>query len=288
MSKETLDQFITEHLVERSYSSLFTYYYLFGNSTDTTSAEQDFTKYVFSGDDLITGYQTEGLYRNGEFAAYDGNDTINSGGSSDKIWGGNGDDYLFGQIGNDTIYGEAGADTLLGGVGNDTLDGGAGADSLHGGRGNDTISGGEGNDVLIGGQDDDLMKGGIGNDTLLGGLGKDTIMAGDGNDSIEGGGGDDYLLGGAGADHFVYNTGFGGDSIYGFDINSDVLDIRSGINGLPVTGITNVLARISTDPDAPGNTIVTLGNAAVGNEDQITLIGISASAITASNIFIIV
>lgn len=285
LTRSALDQYVQEHLSERAFSSLFTSSYLFGDTTSETSAEKDFTRRIFSGDDVINGYQDVASYSGSEFAGYDGNDTISSGGGHDKVWGGNGNDSLFGQLGDDTIYGEAGADILLGGGGADFLDGGIGADVLQGGKGNDTLSGGEGNDVLRGGQDNDLLRGGAGSDTLLAGAGQDTIMGGDGDDYIEGGSGDDYLLGGAGADHFLYNTGFGSDSVYAFDTTADVLEIHVGINGLNLT-VADILARATVDPDATANTIINLGNSAVGNEDQITLIGIAPSALTAGNIIL--
>ncbi|MBD1401914.1 calcium-binding protein, partial [Pelobacter sp. M08fum] len=58
-----------------------------------------------------------------------------------------------------------------------TLQGTAGNDLLVGGEGNDTLNGGSGNDLLIGGAGNDLLNGGRGNDTYLfdKGWGQDTI-----------------------------------------------------------------------------------------------------------------
>ncbi len=138
-----------------------------------------------------------------------GNDSISGGGGSDTIWGGLGKDRLFGEDGNDWIAGEGGNDRILGGRGNDTIDGGEGKNTLFGEDGNDMILGGGGNDVIRGGA---------------------------GGDTIEGGGGNDKLYGEAGADTFVFGTGFGRDTIFGFQDGADRLDFSG--SGLTFADLT--------------------------------------------------
>ncbi|MBO9546956.1 calcium-binding protein, partial [Caulobacter sp.] len=61
-----------------------------------------------------------------------------------------------------------------------------------------------------------LLIGGSGVDKIDGGGGNDTIDAGGGADRIVGGAGNDTLTGGAGADAFVFQTGFGKDTVTDF------------------------------------------------------------------------
>ncbi len=64
--------------------------------------------------------------------------------------------------------------------------------------------------------DNDSLSGGNGNDTMNGGAGNDSLSGGNGNDSLTGGAGDDVMAGGNGNDLFVFESGFGKDTINGF------------------------------------------------------------------------
>jgi len=168
-----------------------------------------------------------------------------------------------------TITGGAGNDGLSGGAGNDLLNGGGGDDTLSGGQGNDTLTGGAGSDTVSCTDETDSMiidlgtnsvrrgsavsavedtlatienaTGGSGNDaitgnnaanTLKGGGGIDAILGGGGNDIIIGEGGDDLMNGGAGADNFVFDAGFGHDTITGFGdtgTDQDTLDFSTAV-----------------------------------------------------------
>ncbi|WP_260963154.1 beta strand repeat-containing protein [Pseudomonas citri] len=105
---------------------------------------------------------------------------------------------------------------------------------------NHKMLGGQADDVLVGGAGDDLFVGGLGNDTLDGGLGNDT---------------------------FVFAaTGFGNDSVQGFDVNpsggQDLLDIA----GL---GITSETFAANVDIVADGaDTVIRIG------ADSIRLVGV--------------
>ncbi|WP_269153514.1 calcium-binding protein [Ralstonia solanacearum] len=134
--------------------------------------------------------------------------------------------------GDDNLYGYASDDVLNGLDGNDTLRGYGGNDTLRGDAGADTLYGGDGNDVLDGGADNDYLYGENGDDSLLGGSGNDTLYGGSGNDTLEGGAGNDYLNGNEGSDTYVFNSGWGQDTIYNYDTTSgrsDVIAFGTGI-----------------------------------------------------------
>ena len=97
--------------------------------------------------------------------------------------------------------------------------------ALIGGFGADRIFGGAGADTLEGGGGHDLMQAGAGNDQLRGGIGNDTIDAGDGDDMLVGGAGQDVLSGGAGSDTYLFEIGFGQDTINAIDTASSSVDV---------------------------------------------------------------
>jgi len=129
-------------------------------------------------------------------------------------------DIMYGYGGNDTLYGGDGDDIVYGGDGIDWLDGGNGSDLLNGEAGNDSLYGGSGDDFLNGGEGDDYLDSGIGADYLKGEAGNDTLYGGDGADIINGGVGNDYLDGGSGNDTYIFEPGFGIDTIWDFDYNN--------------------------------------------------------------------
>jgi len=151
---------------------------------------------------------------------------------------------LTGSAFNDTLTGDskanmlnglAGNDTLNGGLGNDVMDGGAaGSDTASYadagtavsvslaqqgsaqdtvGAGTDTLTnfenltGSARNDTLTGDGNGNILSGLAGNDVLTGNAGNDTLM---------GGAGSDMLFGNAGTDSFVFDAGFGKDTIADF------------------------------------------------------------------------
>lgn len=104
----------------------------------------------------------------------------------------------------ESASGTSGTDFIFGESGNDNLSGNGGNDIIHGGDGNDRLYGGSGNDTLYG---DD------GDDSLYGESGNDLIFGGSGNDILDGGSGDDTLEGGSGEDVYVFDKGYGRDTI---------------------------------------------------------------------------
>ncbi len=198
---------------------------------------------------------------------WEGTDTLSgienllSGAGNDLLTGDGGANLLASGLGNDTLRGGDGADTLRGGGGDDQLDGGTGNDLIDGGAGNDTaifagsvgvtvnlaltsaqatglgrdtllgienLTGGTGNDSLVGDAGNNILNGDAGADVLRGGGGADRLLGGDGDDTLFGGAGDDILSGGAGADRFVFNSGFGKDTVTDFQDGIDRLVIYTG------------------------------------------------------------
>ncbi len=150
-------------------------------------------------------------------------------------------DVLSGDGGVNRLQGMSGDDELRGGDGNDRLLGGEGADLLDGGAGIDTadyatalmgvtvnmafVSASSGDAVgdafiaienLSGSDFDDTLVGDGNANRLSGVEGNDTLNGMGGIDYLVGGAGDDVLTGGAGADVFVFNPGFGHDTITDF------------------------------------------------------------------------
>jgi Ca2+-binding RTX toxin-like protein len=180
-----------------------------------------------------------------------GNDTLSGGSGNDALDGGTGDDVLLGGTGNDTLTGGAGLDTAsyAGETASFVVDLAAGTarrgtatsavedtlvtiENATGGSGNDTITGSTAANVLAGGAGNDALDGGSGDDVLMGGLGNDTLTGGAGNDIIVGGLGNDSMNGGTGADNFVFDAGFGLDTITAFGdsgTDQDTLDFSVAI-----------------------------------------------------------
>jgi Ca2+-binding RTX toxin-like protein len=130
---------------------------------------------------------------------------------------------------------------------NNTLTGTAGADALDGGLGNDTLLGGVGNDTLTGGFGDDRLEGGAGNDLLIdnGFIELDPVRYGDSQ------------FANGGQDTFVFQLGFGQDTIMGSPYpatDADILEFGPGIqltdlrrSDLQTTSGIRISSAVSTD-----------------------------------------
>ncbi len=96
----------------------------------------------------------------------------------DRYSGGARQDYIFGKASAERLVGRGGSDGLFGKAGSDQLDGESGTDYLDGGADDDTLRGGSGDDILVGGSGNDTLIGGRGADTYLfqAGWGQDTIV----------------------------------------------------------------------------------------------------------------
>ena len=183
---------------------------------------------------------------------------------SDLLTGDKYGNRIDGLDGNDALSGMDGDDVVLGGKGNDTLSGGAGNDVLEGGSGIDwavytdavvvnldqetqntfgagidtlrdieNLSGSIHGDALGGDNGRNELKGNGGDDWLFGRAGNDTLRGGAGDDMIAGNAGSDALFGGSGNDTFIFEDGWGNDTIHDFVAREDVLDfgLVSGLDG---------------------------------------------------------
>lgn len=221
-----------------------------GDGNDTLNGDLDADRLEGGdGDDIVNGGAGFDLVFGGL-----GNDTVNGGNQADNVFGGAGNDILYGEAGLDRLSGEAGDDQIFGGDGNDVLFGGTEADQLYGDAGDDRLFGGSGFDLLRGGADNDELRGelqadnlygdggnddiygdqgadrlfggtgndslwgGVDNDALFGGGGNDTLRGESGNDHLRGESGDDILTGGANSDVFLFEDGFGADTITDFNV----------------------------------------------------------------------
>jgi Ca2+-binding RTX toxin-like protein len=189
----------------------------------------DDTMYGGDGNDLLSGNLGADVAYGG-----DGNDTYKVSDASDTIieFEGEGhdvvhatadvvlsehvEDLVFMSSGNFVGTGNSGANRITGNSGNDLLSGAGGNDYLNGKQGNDVLSGDGGNDKVHGDSGNDLLSGGVGADTLSGGSGSDTL---------NGGQGDDFMCGDAGADVFVFSESDGKDTIKGFDVDEDRIEL---------------------------------------------------------------
>lgn len=104
----------------------------------------------------------------------------------------------------------------------------------------DNLTGSDNMDVISGEDGNDTIYAGKGDDTLIGGNGNDSLWGEDGNDTLIGGNGNDYLNGGNGADTYVFEPGFGHDTIDNTDDNAsadepDIVQFGEGISPDMVT-----------------------------------------------------
>ncbi|NVJ97111.1 MAG: beta-propeller fold lactonase family protein [Alphaproteobacteria bacterium] len=228
-----------------------------------------------------------------------GNDTLGGGAGSDVLvgglgvdilFGGNGEDSLYGQEadtftetsgnqiwagdGDDLVFGAAGSDQLGGGLGHDNIQGNDGADIIYAGQtGDDTLSGGAGADKIFGGADNDVISGNTGSDTLYGGAGDDILYGNDGNDTLYGGEGDDTLRGsrgddvlrpGGGNDLLIIEANSGNDTITGFDVEEDKLDLSLAADFFDLADVQS-----ASSEGADGLTVN------LGEGNQVLLLGVS-------------
>ncbi|MDA8479024.1 heme peroxidase [Citrobacter sp. Awk 4] len=263
-----------------------------------------------AGDDLLNGGagddDIEGGSGRDTLIGEAGNDQLDGGLDADTMDGGAGNDlYIVDNVGDVVTEGvNAGTDTVetslatyvltdnveileytgtgnFTGTGNalaNTITGGSGNDNLSGMGGNDQLLGGIGNDILDGGDGNDNLQGANGVDTLLGGAGNDVLSGGLGNDLLTGGAGNDTMDGGTGDDRFIFSSGFGQDSISGFDSNATGGQDLINISGMGVT-----TANFTSTVLISGNnnqTIITIGG------DVITLTGVAANTVNSTDFII--
>jgi Ca2+-binding RTX toxin-like protein len=194
------------------------------------------------------------------------NVNVFGGAGNDTILGGQGNEMLFGGEGNDLIRASSGEDLLYGGEGNDALHAGIGTQTVMGGEGNDTIWGGSGRQMLLGDDGADIIHGGSGQQTVMGGSGNDTLWGGsgsqfleggDGNDLLHAGSGNETLSGGAGRDIFQFSAANEHDVILDFKPGQDTIQLPTGLGGLALTQVKDLLSHVSAD--SHGNAVLSVG-----------------------------
>lgn len=198
--------------------------------------------------------------RNSTLQSSSGNDTLRGFSTNDGIAGDDGHDELYGLGGDDTLDGGAGDDRLFGGAGNDRLLGGLGNDSMEGGTGDDIYQVDSLDDAVIENPDAGidtiessvsltlgsnienlLLTGttainGTGNtldNLLIGNEAANLLSGGAGADRLIGGAGNDTLSGGAGNDIYVFERGWGQDTLNNFDSSAgkrDTIEFGMGIS----------------------------------------------------------
>ena len=194
-----------------------------------------------------------------EIIGNDADNVLEGNDGDDEILGGPGNDTLQGNDGNDELEGNDGDDVLEGNDGDDDLSGDDGDDTLEGNDGDDELSGDAGDDVLDGGDQDDTLFGGLNNDILDGGADDDDLSGGQGDDTLTGNTGDDLLEGGGDDDLYLFQAGWGSDTLNeGVDEGTDIVDYSA-----LTTPLTFAVGSL-TVTDGLGNSLFSAGDTVVG------------------------
>jgi Ca2+-binding RTX toxin-like protein len=267
-----------------------------GNDTISGGAGNDLL-YGQEGNDSIDGGTGDDLIASGVgddvVATGDGFNFVLADDGLDFVTGGTDRDLLYGQDGNDSLQGGGGDDFLVGGNDNDLLNGGTGLDVLFGDMGNDTVIGGDSRDWVYGFEGDDVLYGGLGDDVLGGSDGADTLYGEEGADAMFGELGNDFIFGGIGNDYIVGGAGFNTISL---GAGLDIIQSRASDGGTQRVTDFNpsdfdqiwLVGSPYASSAAALAAAVKVGNDTViqNGADQIILVGIDPSALSAGNFFL--
>jgi Ca2+-binding RTX toxin-like protein len=175
---------------------------------------------------------------------------------------------ITGNSGNNVLAGLGGADTIDGGAGTDTVTYGASASAVTVNLATNTHSGGDAQGDSL--SNIENVTGSANDDSLTGSSGADVLNGGSGNDTLDGGAGNDTLTGGTGNDAFVFNTGYGNDTISDFSVAADQINLSALTPGT-FTDVLNATA------DSGSNAVISIGGG------TITLTGVSKASLTSGN-----
>jgi Ca2+-binding RTX toxin-like protein len=203
-----------------------------------------------------------------------------------------GSDNLVGDANNNYFGGFGGVDNISGGLGDDTIDGGDGGDTLDGGGGTDIlyyhrsvagvnvnlatgdVSGGEAlNDIIS--NFESVNGSNTGADTIIGDAQANSLWGYGGNDSITGAQGNDYLSGGAGVDTFVFQSGFGKDTVADFSAGAGIADLIQLSFGTAFDTFVEVYAVAA---QVGADTVITFDA-----NNRITLTGVTKASLVADD-----
>lgn len=218
-----------------------------GNDTYVVNATGDVvTENVNEGIDTVRSSITYTLGNNLENLVLTG--TSNRNGTGNSL-----DNVLIGNSGTNTLTGNAGNDTLDGGSGNDTMRGGTGDDTYvvnatgdvvteNANEGTDTVQssvtltlGNNVENLTLTGTSASNATGNTLNNILVGNSANNTLTGNAGNDTLEGKAGTDTLTGGTGNDTYVFNRGYGADTVSDNDTTAGNQDTASiGVDALDI------------------------------------------------------
>ena len=179
---------------------------------------------------------------------------------------------------NDTLYVGSAGGSISAGNANSVIDGRGGNELISAGNGQDAIFGGSGdfitagndNDVITAGANNFIMAG-SGNDTIIGGA-NDFFAVGAGQDQLVAGFNDTWSLG-TGKTTLAFNaSGFGNNSVSGFNPSQDVLTFNSSL-------FQNYAAVHAATTQVGSNAVI-----ADTHGDQVTLVGVNVSQLTPNNV----
>jgi hypothetical protein len=263
-----------------------------GGHCDGAGANPQVIVHLGDGDDLGQSINDHAAGHSVQFYGEDGNDDLQSAGSSDLLDGGPGNDRLEPDDEDagpgDTVAGGPGTDDLwvgggLNGTGpiTATLDGVA--DDGYAGEGDNYMpdienlqgigtapsihfAGTAGpNFVQMRSESADVLAGGGGDDTIDAANGNDVIDGGDGNDTIYGGGNDDTITGGPGVDSL---SGEGSASGFFFSVaGNDTINARDGVREQLNCGPgadTAIVDALDVVPQDPGSLCEAVDREAAG------------------------
>jgi Ca2+-binding RTX toxin-like protein len=190
------------------------------------------------------------------------------GNDNDSLWGYGGGDILDGGNGNDYLVGAAGADTFIGGAGSDTVSYYFAASAVTAYLGSPASNKGEAAGDTYNGVEN--VYGSQFADTLVGDADANSLYGWNGDDRLIGGSGNDSLLGGNGADTFIFDPGFGRDTVHDFQVaggNHDLISIDDSI-------VANYADLMSVASQIGSNVVINLTAT-----DAITAINVSLTSL---------